>query len=85
MILGNIRLIVSRKAHACYWCGEAIEVGQPTMKWAQLDMKRVSTIRAHRECYYVWAVSGFNRCSFGEHKRPERPSGTAQEGKEQQP
>lgn len=75
MILGDTKRIITRKERPCHWCGEAIEVGQPAIRWAWLDMRRVSTVRTHIECYDAWTVSGFDECMFGEHKRPEASDG----------
>lgn len=82
MMLGDARFVTARKERPCHWCGEAIEVGHQAWTWGWLDSGRVHTIRVHPECYDAWELHGWEECGAHEHERPERPSGTAQEGKE---
>lgn len=82
MMLGDVKRVTVRKERRCTWCGEAVEVGQQARVWAWVDQRKVETVSVHPECYEAWSRDDFEEVSPYSNERPERPSGTAQEGKE---
>ena len=44
----------AKKMHACSWCGETIEIGQPYARWRWYDSGDAVTVKAHPECRLAW-------------------------------
>ena len=43
-------ILASSKRRACDWCGEAIEVGRPYVRWRWFGGDSPATVRVHPEC-----------------------------------
>jgi hypothetical protein len=43
----------ARKAHVCWWCGEAIERGSRYATWACVD-SGILRVKVHLECHAAW-------------------------------
>lgn len=43
----------ARKAHVCYWCGEAINIGERYSQWTWIE-DSVDRVRTHNECKDAW-------------------------------
>jgi hypothetical protein len=73
-VIGQKSIKHAAKDHACEWCGERIEAGQPYESWLWCEGGTVSQVKAHPECRSAWddAASeegGIYETGFGEHSR----------------
>jgi hypothetical protein len=71
MMLGDVSNPTARKEHVCFWCGEAIAVGESYFRWTWVSDAAVETIKTHPECREAWSTlpPGDDEVPFAEFSR----------------